>query len=161
MTYTEDVERAVKEFDPDDLAKQIGARGAQAFADGLIDSLTRHNNCPFCKCSGRHVAFYRLFARVTRLIKTEPAILAAVIGRLGARDEEHLARLVGSGRRLEQLKEGAEASYESFRDDAVELLITLFTLHPDWRDPVVKRLGSFAEEASWHIQAEATNDPLP
>lgn len=127
-------------YDPEPFRRIIIERGADLYAEGLIDALKPGHACPLCKCKPRNRWAFNAFGRIAKLVDTTPQVILAFLHQIGVKDQDELAGLVKQGRRLETMEQNASTAVEEFVEQGVELLLRCFHERPELRDEAVRML---------------------
>ena len=94
-----------------------------------------------CGCEEPNVQAVRLYCELAGAVGAQNTFILQLNQTLGIRDEAELRSLVESGRRLQTLTADATSSLESFRDEALGVLLDCLSVRPEWRGDVLARLG--------------------
>jgi hypothetical protein len=75
------------------------------------------------------------------IMKRDDVKVALIVQQFGLQSMDDLTRIVASGKRLEQLASSTAQSFETARDDALDILRLALREHPEWRGLVAHELG--------------------
>ena len=82
-----------------------------------------------------------IMAHAYKVIRQDNIHIALIAQQFGLASADDLARLVASGKRLEQLAANTEQSLETARDDAIDILKVVLREHPEWQGDAAHQLG--------------------
>ena len=101
--------------------------------------------CDKCHCERPVHQAIALYFQLAGKIGPTSTLIFNLIGQMGARDEGELRSLVDQGRQMRQLAEEGVDDATAI-EDSVEILAALLRRHPQERQRVMAKLGSYAEE---------------
>jgi hypothetical protein len=82
-----------------------------------------------------------IMAHAYGMLKNTDVNIALIIQQHGIASADDLARVISSGKRLEQLAANTAQSLETARDDALDILKLALREHPEWRGAIAHELG--------------------
>lgn len=82
-----------------------------------------------------------IMAHAYDIMKSNDVQVALIVQQFGLASADDLARVVASGKRLEQLAVNTAQSMETARDDAMDILKLALREHPEWRGAIAHELG--------------------
>jgi len=96
-TATSEAESLAK-YDPDRIRAMVVEPGADEFARGVLEMLKPRQACSACGQSKRLLGWYRLFAKMAKLVDAPQSLVIAIWNELGVRDESEARSLIGMAR---------------------------------------------------------------
>jgi len=90
-------------YDPERVRLKIVEPGADLFAAGVLEMLRPGKVCEYCKRGSRKLGWYRLFAKVAKLVDAPQTLVIAIWSQLGVRDEGEARALIGLARSVDGL----------------------------------------------------------
>jgi len=109
-TATSEAESLAK-YDPDRIRAMVVEPGADEFARGVLEMLKPRPACSACGQSKRLLGWYRMFAKIAKLVDAPQALVVAIWTQLGVRDESEARSLIGLAQSVQNLDPEQQAEY--------------------------------------------------
>ena len=105
------IAEGIATYDPERIRLKVIEPGADTFASGVLEMLKPFEACDKCKRTGRRLGWYRLFAKMAKLVDAPQTLILAIWQQLGVRDETEARAAIEAYKQVRGLDEPAAAEY--------------------------------------------------